>query len=75
MRGRTPEEIVDLLVEGIHEEKGHDLPITVIHKEKEAIMYAYQNVKPGAIITIMCDVVPDALNFIKHLKEEEEKEI
>jgi cyanophycin synthetase len=75
MRGRTPEEIVDLLVEGIHEEKGHDLPITVIHKEKEAIMYAYQNVKPGAIITIMCDVVPDALNFIKNLKEEEEKEV
>ena len=76
MRGRTPEEIVDLLVAGIHEEKGHDtIPIKVIHKEKEAIMYAYQNVKPGAIITIMCDVVPDALNFIKNLKEEEEKEV
>lgn len=75
MRGRTPDEIVDLLVQGIHEEKGQDIPITIIHKEKEAIMYAYENVKPGAIITIMCDVVPDALNFIKKLKEDEEKEI
>lgn len=74
MRGRTPEEIVDLLVEGIHEEKGQEIPLTIIHKEKEAILYAYENVKPGAIITIMCDVVPDALNFIKGLKEEEEKE-
>ena len=75
MRGRTPDEIVDLLVQGIHEKKGQDIPITIIHKEKEAIMYAYENVKPGAIITIMCDVVPDALNFIKKLKEDEEKEI
>ncbi|MEO6682834.1 MAG: cyanophycin synthetase, partial [Ginsengibacter sp.] len=74
MRGRTPDEIVNLLVEGIHEEKGENIPITIIHDEKKAIMYAYENVKPGALITIMCDVVPDALTFIKNLKEEENKE-
>ena len=74
MRGRTPDEIVNLLVEGIHEEKGQGIPLTIIHKEKDAIMYAYQNVKPGALITIMCDVVPDALDFIKKLKEDEDKE-
>jgi cyanophycin synthetase len=75
MRGRTPEEIVDLLVEGIHEEKGQQIPLTIIHKEKEAIMFAYKHVRPGALITIMCDVVPDALEFIKKLKEDEEKEL
>jgi cyanophycin synthetase len=74
MRGRTPDEIVNLLVEGIKEAKGSNIPLTIIHKEKDAIMHAYQNVKPGAIITIMCDVVPDALEFIKKLKEEEDKE-
>ncbi len=74
MRGRTPDEIVNLLVEGINETKGNDIPITILHKEKDAIMHAYQNVKPGAIITIMCDVVPDALEFIKKLKEDEDKE-
>ena len=74
MRGRTPDEIVNLLVEGIEEAKGSDIPLTIIHKEKDAIMHAYQNVKPGALITIMCDVVPDALEFIKKLKEEENKE-
>ncbi|MEO6814230.1 MAG: cyanophycin synthetase [Ginsengibacter sp.] len=74
MRGRTPDEIVNLLVEGIYEEKGQNIPLTIIHKEKEAIMYAYKTVKPGAIITIMCDVVPDALEFIKKLKEDENKE-
>lgn len=75
LRGRTADEIINLLVEGIYEEKGQDIPLTIIHKEKEAIMHAYQNVKPGALITIMCDVVPDALEFIKKLKEEEEREI
>ncbi len=74
MRGRTPDEIVNLLVEGIEEAKSRDIPLTIIHKEKDAIMYAFQNVKPGALITIMCDVVPDALEFIKKLKEDENKE-
>ena len=74
MRGRTPDEIVNLLVEGIKEAEGSNIPLTIIHKEKDAIMHAFQNVKPGAIITIMCDVVPDALEFIKKLKEEEDKE-
>ena len=74
LRGRTADEIVNLLVEGINEAKTRDIPITILHKEKEAILYAYQNVKPGAIITIMCDVIPDALDYIKDLKEEEDKQ-
>ncbi|MEP6928089.1 MAG: cyanophycin synthetase [Ginsengibacter sp.] len=74
MRGRTADEIVNLLVEGINEAKEKDIPLTILHKEKDAIIHAYKNVKPGAIITIMCDVVPDALEFIKKLKEDEDKE-
>ena len=72
MRGRTPDEIVNLLVAGINDANGENIPLTILHKEEDAIMHAYKNVKPGAIITIMCDVVPDALAFIKNLKEEEE---
>ncbi len=74
LRGRTAEEIINLLVEGINEGKTKDIPVTILQKEKEAIQYAYDNVKPGAIITIMCDVIPDALDYIKKLKEDEEKE-
>lgn len=74
LRGRTADEIVNLLVEGINEQKKSDIPLTIIHREKEAIMHAYKHVKPGAIITIMCDVVPDALEFIKKLKEDEDRE-
>ncbi len=74
LRGRTAEEIINLLVEGIDEGKTKDVPVTILQREKEAIQYAYDNVKPGAIITIMCDVIPDALDYIKKLKEEEDKE-
>lgn len=73
LRGRTADEIVNLLVEGINESKTADIPITILHKEEEAILYAYEHVKPGAVVTIMCDVIPEALDFIKKLKAEEER--
>lgn len=72
LRGRTAEEIINLLVEGINESKTKDIPVTILSSEREAITYAYKNAKPGSFITIMCDVVPDALAFIKSLKEEED---
>ncbi|MFN8245833.1 MAG: Mur ligase family protein [Ferruginibacter sp.] len=72
LRGRTAEEIVNLLVEGINETKPKDIPITIIYNEKEAIMHAYNNAKTGSLITIMCDVVAEALDLIKALKEKED---
>jgi len=74
LRGRTAEEIVNLLIEGINETKTKDIPIEIIYNEKEAIMYAYTNAKPGSLITIMCDVVTEALDLIKGLKEKEDAE-
>ena len=73
LRGRTADEIVNLLVEGINESKTREIPLKILHKERDAIMFAYEHVKPGAIITIMCDVIPDALDFIKQLKEKEDQ--
>jgi cyanophycin synthetase len=72
LRGRTAEEIVQLLVEGINEGKTKDIPVEIIYKEPEAIVFAYQNAKPGSLITIMCDVVSEALDFIKDLKAKED---
>lgn len=73
LRGRTANEIVNLLVEGINETKTKEIPIKIIINEKEAITYAYENAKPGSLITIMCDVVVEALDMIKGLKEAEDK--
>jgi len=72
LRGRTAEEIINLLIEGITESKTKDIHVTVRTNERDAIMYAYKNVKPGSFVTIMCDVIPDALAFVKNLKEEED---
>ncbi len=74
LRGRTATEIVDLLVEGINENIEKKIPITIIYSEKEAILHAYNTVKPGSLITIMCDVVVEALDIIKDLKEKEDQE-
>lgn len=72
LRGRTAEEIVELLVAGINENNEKQIPITIIYNEKEAILHAYNTVKHGSLITITCDVVSEALDLIKNLKEKED---
>ena len=72
LRGRTAEEIVELLVEGLNENKEKKIPTTIIYNEREAILHAYNTVKPGSLITIMCDVVVEALDIIRGLKEKED---
>ena len=74
LRGRTAEEIVNLLVSGINETRTKEIPVEIIYNEKEAIMHAYENAKPGSLITIMCDVVAEALEMIRTLKEKEDNE-
>ncbi len=72
LRGRKAEEIVALLVEGINETKKQEIPIKIIYNEKEAISYAYETAKPGSLVTIMCDVVSEALDLIKKMKDQED---
>lgn len=74
LRGRTAENIVELLIEGINSQKDREIPVTVILNEKEAIMHAYNTARPGSLITIMCDVVAEAIDLIRSLKEKEDAE-
>ena len=73
LRGRTAEEIIQLLKEGV-EKVNPSLPTMVIENENEALEYIYANPKPGALYTIMCDVVAGALDKIRELKEREDAE-
>jgi len=73
LRGRTADEIIDLLKEGIHS-VNPAIPVLTIPNEDQALDYIYENAKPGALYTIMCDVVARALDKIKELKVREEKE-
>jgi cyanophycin synthetase len=73
LRGRTAEEIINLLKEGI-EKVNTSLPVIIIPDENEALEYIYSNYRQGALYTVMCDVVAGALDKIKELKEREERE-
>jgi cyanophycin synthetase len=73
LRGRTVEEIVGLLQQGISESPKPNIPVTIILNEKEAIMHAVSNAKPGSLITLLADKVDASLELIKKLKEEEDK--
>jgi cyanophycin synthetase len=73
LRGRTADEIIDLLKAGV-EEVNPNLPVMVIKDENEALEYIFAKHKNGALYTIMCDVVAGALSKLKELKDREEKQ-
>ncbi len=67
LRGRTEQDIINLLSEGIKSVNEH-VPIHIIVKEREAIDYAVKNAQKGSFIAICSDVVPLALEQIMELK-------
>ena len=71
LRGRTEQEIIDLMMQGIREVDAAK-KVKVIRKEAEAIEYTIKNAVKGSFITICSDVVPDALDQIMKYKEEED---
>ncbi len=72
LRGRTADEIIGLLKEGI-EKVDASIPVMTIPDENQALEYIYNNHKPGVLYTIMCDVVAGALDKLRELKERDEK--
>ena len=68
LRGKTSEEIISLIEKGIRNVNA-TLPVFIIPKEAEAIDFAIKNAIKDSFITIISDVVPDALEQVKHLKE------
>ncbi len=73
LRGRTAEEIIDLLKKGI-EKVDPNKPTKTIVNENEALEYIYANPESGALYVVMCDVVAGALEKIRELKERERNE-
>lgn len=67
LRGRTAEEIIQLLQEGI-QSVNPNIPTMIIPKEDAALEYIYANPVQGALYTVMCDVVAGAIDKIKELK-------
>ena len=71
LRGRTADEIMGLLEEGIRK-VNTTVPIIKIANENEALEYIYAHPREGALYTIMCDVVAGAIDKIKELKARED---
>jgi cyanophycin synthetase len=70
LRGRTAQEIIELLKQGIAK-VNPKIPVMVIPDENKALEHIYANHEAGVLYTIMCDVVAGALDKLRELKERE----
>jgi cyanophycin synthetase len=70
LRGRTEENILGLLIEGI-QSVDPDKRYEIVAKEVEAIKYAMSLAKPGAFITALSDVVDNAIETVQDYLEQE----
>ena len=75
LRGRTSDEMLALILQGIDETKPKEIPIQVILKESDAISYAYAHATAGSLITVMCDEVSKSIEQVKKLKEDEDRRL
>ncbi len=74
LRGRTEDEIVSLILEGISA-SGRNVTHEIITKEVEAIKHAIDNAEDGSFITALSDVVTNAINIVQeYLDKENESE-
>lgn len=72
LRGKTEEELIKMVNDGI-KKKDPNKNITIIPSERDAIIHAITHARKGALIVLCSDVVPDALDLVKELKEKEAK--
>ena len=73
LRGRTEEEIIGLILEGIAE-SGRTVTHEIIKKEVEAIKHAIDNAEDGSFITALSDVVTNAIEIVQEYLDKENEE-
>ncbi len=64
LRGRTEEEIINLILEGIAKVK-KDVTYEIVPKEKDAIKHAINIAKEGTFITALSDVITNAIEIVQ----------
>jgi len=70
LRGRTEEEINNLILEGIVE-SGRNVTHEIITKEVEAIKHAINSAEDGTFITALSDVVTNAIEIVQEYLDKE----
>jgi len=72
LRGRTQDEIITLLKDGILA-SDETVPITVIPDEEQSVLHAYEHCPDNSLITVLCDKVATTLDLVKRLKAKEDE--
>ncbi len=74
LRGRTEEEIINLIMEGI---SASDRTVTyeIITKETEAIKHAINSAEDGTFITALSDVITNAIEIVQEYLDKENEEV
>ncbi|MDB5136982.1 MAG: cphA [Mucilaginibacter sp.] len=70
LRGRTEENILSLLIQGI-QSVNPDKEFEIVPKEIDAIKHAMSMAKPGTFITALSDVVDNAIETVQNYQEQE----
>ncbi|MGB5227964.1 cyanophycin synthetase [Eudoraea sp.] len=70
LRGKSETDLINMLDAGIKKQDPNK-KTTIIPSEKEAITHAVAHAEKGSLIVLCSDVVPDALDLVKYLKDQE----
>ncbi len=70
LRGRTAEDLLQLLQEGIAS-AGTNVPVEVLPVEVDAIKYSIRMAKPGSFIVILSEAVDNAIEIVQNYQEQE----
>jgi cyanophycin synthetase len=66
LRGRSQEEMLRLILQGIHQVKPSCNPL-VIPRESDALKYAIDSAVKGAFITVFSDEVSESIHFLHNV--------
>jgi cyanophycin synthetase len=73
LRGRTEQEIINLILEGI-QLANREVTYEIIPKEIEAIKHAINIADEGTFITALSDVVTNAIGIVQEYLDKENEE-
>ena len=72
LRGKSETDLINML-DAVIKKQDPNKKTTIIPSEREAITQAVAHAEKGSLIVLCSDVVPDALDLVKRLKDQEAK--
>jgi len=73
LRGKTVNEIVEPLMEGIKNSGGPDMPVCLIPEEMRAIAYVLEHARPGSFVAIFSEDIQEAVKMVESFKVIQER--